>query len=159
MESLNKPKVSWLHCRIRVCWLLGAYNLLSIHARLSLSESSSLCIWNHLSFARTLGYLLFRGFLLPCEGWCSYFFGKGWSNWQLPPWYSCTGAFWTGHLLGQVVKGELNRLKYCAHLTCLGDSFLGVLNTSKFLRSVQSSKGTLLPSRNCLQVRRARQTA
>lgn len=42
--------VSWLHTSARVCWLMGTYNLLPIHARPSLSESSSLRDWNHLSF-------------------------------------------------------------------------------------------------------------
>lgn len=113
--------VSWLHSSTRVCWFMGTYNLLPIHARPSLSESSSLCDWNHLSFDRasfnawavspaTCSFGIF--FLLPCEDWCSYLFQRddGIDNFFF-------GTFVFGHLgqgthqefffPGEVAEGEV----------------------------------------------------
>lgn len=59
---------------------------------------------------------------------------------------------------GRYWRVNLNQLKYWIHWTCLGDSFLGALRASRFLWSIHTSRGTLLPSKNCLQVSRTHWT-
>lgn len=56
---------------------------------------------------------------------------------------------------GTYFKVNLNRWKYWAQCTCLGDSFLVVCKATRFLWSVQISNGSLAPSRICCQLRSA----
>lgn len=54
---------------------------------------------------------------------------------------------------------ELKCLKYKAYLTCFGDNRGGVWSASKFLWSVQTSKGVPPPSNKCCYINRAHWTA
>lgn len=157
----------WLYCSTRVHWLMGMYSLppstpsLPLVKVLPYVDGTISPSPDSLSMLGLyLQVLVLLRFFVALWGLMHLFISKGWWNCQ-PPIRHCYNGMWDKTYARNFFPQGGSRVWSWTGWNIepmwlvLVIVFWGAFSRSKFLWSVNTSKRTLLPSRNYLQVRRA----